>query len=117
MEILADIVGWVLLIVGSVMLIIGGVGIVRLPDVFARMHGAGIIDTMGACTVLVGLMFHAGLTGVTIKLLMIVVFILFTSPTTTHALAQAALNGGVRPQLDERAGDDGAAEGGKSSKT
>ncbi len=117
MEVLQDIAGWGLLIAGSVMLVIGGVGIVRLPDVFARMHGAGIIDTLGAGSVLLGLMVQAGLTSVTIKLVLIVVFILFTSPTTTHALARAALGGGVTPRIDSQ-GDGDSAEGGEQpSKT
>ena len=65
-----EILSWGLLIIGSMMLIIGGIGMVRLPDVFSRMHGAGIIDTMGACTILLGLTFQAGLSIVTLKLVL-----------------------------------------------
>lgn len=115
MEMLLGAVSWVLIAVGSVMLVIGGVGIVRLPDVFARMHGAGIIDTMGAGAILIGLAFQAGFSFVTIKLILIIVFVLFTTPTTTHALARAALAGGARPQLQEAPND--AAEGEPPSKT
>jgi len=43
-----DLASWVFIVVGSVMLIIGAVGIVRLPDVFSRMHGLGIVDTIVA---------------------------------------------------------------------
>jgi len=100
MAIILEIASWGLLIVGSVMLIIGGIGINRLPDVFSRMHAAGLIDTMGACSILIGLMLQAGLTIISIKLVLIVVFLLFTSPTTTHALARAAVNAGVLPRLD-----------------
>lgn len=117
MELILDIVSWALVATGSVMLVIGGIGVVRLPDVFARMHGAGIIDTMGACSILIGMMFQAGLTIVTIKLVLIVVFIIFTSPTTTHALARAALGGGVRPWVEQPPEGAGAAEGGTPSKT
>ncbi len=117
MEFLQDIAGWGLLIAGSVMLIIGGVGIVRLPDIFARMHGAGIIDTLGAGSVLIGLMVQAGLTGVTIKLVLILVFLIFTSPTTTHALARAALSGGVTPRLDSQEDGDSTEGGEETSKT
>jgi multicomponent Na+:H+ antiporter subunit G len=117
MEMLLDAVSWVLIVTGSAMLIIGGIGIVRLPDVFARMHGAGIVDTMGAGAVLIGLMVQAGLTIVTVKLFLIVVFILFTTPTATHALARAALAGGARPQLRETPEDGGATEGESPSKT
>ena len=101
MEILLDVVSWVCLTAGSAFTLIGTIGILRLPDVFARMHGAGVVDTLGAGLILVGLMVQAGPTLVTVKLVLIVVFLSFTSPTTTHALARAALNGGVEPQLDQ----------------
>ena len=100
MELVVDVISWVCLITGSIFALIGAVGMIRLPDVFARMHGAGIIDTLGAGLLLVGMMFQAGFTLVTVKLILIVVFILFTSPTTTHALARAALGGGVMPKVD-----------------
>ena len=101
MELATDIVSWVCLVAGSVFALIGAVGIIRLPDVFARMHGAGIVDTLGAGLIMLGLIFQAGFTLVTVKLALIVVFLLFTGPTSTHALARAALNGGVKPLLDE----------------
>ncbi len=119
MALVLDIVGWSLLALGSVMLFIGGIGLMRLPDVFSRMHAAGIIDTLGAGAILAGLMIEAGLTLVTLKLALIVVFILFTSPTATHALARAALHGGVQlPQDQADAPEDGLPDSGdKSSKT
>ncbi len=101
MALLADIASWACLIAGSLFALIGAAGIIRLPDVFARMHGAGIVDTLGMGLILAGLMIHEGFTMVTVKLVLIVVFIFFTSPTTTHALARAALNGGVKPLLDK----------------
>ncbi len=98
MPFLAEIASWACIIVGSLLALVGGVGIVRLPDVFTRMHGAGMIDTGGAGLILLGLMFQGGFTIVTVKLFLIILFILYTSPATTHALARAALGGGVRPQ-------------------
>ena len=59
---LCDGSSWICLVVGSLFAIIGGIGIVRLPDFYSRMHGAGITDTMGAGLVLVGLMFQGGMT-------------------------------------------------------
>lgn len=119
MALAVDILGWLLLGLGSVMLLIGGLGLVRLPDVFARMHAAGIIDTLGAGAVLTGLMIEAGPTLVTAKLALIVIFILFTGPTATHALARAALHGGVHPRQDhiENHSEDHTGDGGASSKT
>jgi multicomponent Na+:H+ antiporter subunit G len=83
----------------------------RLPDVFARCHGAGMVDTAGMGLILIGCMFQAGLSLVTVKLALIIVFILFTSPVTTHALARAAIHGGVKPDLggarpDETTGEE-----------
>ncbi|HIE19451.1 MAG TPA: hypothetical protein EYP72_00265, partial [Rhodospirillales bacterium] len=62
MDIALEILSWGLLFVGSAFLVIGGIGVVRLPDVFTRMHGAGIIDTMGVGGVMSGLMIQAGFT-------------------------------------------------------
>ncbi len=98
MAFLAEFASWACIIAGCFLAMVGGIGIVRLPDVFSRMHGAGMIDTGGAGLILVGLMFQGGFTMVTVKLFLIILFILFTSPATTHALARAALGGGVRPQ-------------------
>jgi len=85
---------------GSVFAIIGGIGILRLPDVFARMHGAGITDTLGAGLILLGLMIEGGISLVTVKLVFILVFLWISSPTSTHALARSALAHGVHPRLD-----------------
>ena len=96
-----------LVLLGSAFAVIGGIGVIRLPDFFARMHGAGITDTLGAGLILIGLMLQAGLTLVTVKLVMILIFLWFTSPTATHALAKSALMSGLKPYL----GPDAAAAG------
>jgi multicomponent Na+:H+ antiporter subunit G len=90
----------VLLISGSIFSIIGGIGICRLPEFFSRMHGAGITDTMGAGMILLGLMVQAGVSLVTFKLIVILFFLLVTSPSSCHALAQSAIAHGLEPELD-----------------
>ncbi|HEY9079967.1 monovalent cation/H(+) antiporter subunit G [Magnetovibrio sp.] len=95
--VLADWLSWFCIVTGSFFAIVGALGIVRLPDVFSRMHGAGIIDTLGIMMILTGLMFQADEAIVVIKLALILLFIFFTSPTTTFALARAAIHGGVTP--------------------
>ncbi len=99
MEILRDIASWALLLSGSAFCIIGGLGLLRLPDVYARMHAAGITDTLGAGLVLTGLMVQGGFSLVTVKLFLILVFLLYTSPTSTYALANAAYRRGLAPLL------------------
>jgi len=101
MELILDLLSWVAIISGAVLCLIGGIGLIRLPDMYTRMHGAGLIDTLGVGLILVGLMFQAGFTLVLAKLIMILIFIFFTSPTATHALARAALNGGLKPVVED----------------
>ncbi len=105
MEVALDIVSWILLAAGSVFSMIGGLGLIRLPDVYTRMHGAGITDTMGAGLILAGLMVQGGLSLVSVKLVLILIFLLYTSPTSTYALANAALHRGLKPQLGGKAED------------
>lgn len=94
-----DIVSIACLLIGSAFAVIGGLGLVRLPDFFTRIHGAGITDTMGAGLILFGLMLQAGLTLITVKLLLIWFLLFLTTPTSTHALAKSALAHGLDPQL------------------
>ncbi len=99
MNILADILSWILLLGGGAFCVIGALGLVRMPDFFTRMHAASVTDTLGAGLMLLGLMLQAGFTLVTVKLIVLGLLIFFTSPTATHALAQAALARGLRPLL------------------
>jgi multicomponent Na+:H+ antiporter subunit G len=101
MEMLLDIASWLCLLTGSFFAVVGGIGLLRLPDFYARIHGGGITDTMGAGLVLVGLTFQAGDWLVVFKLVMILFFLLLTSPTSAHALSKAALAHGIRPLLAE----------------
>ncbi len=92
-----DIITWILLIAGAAFVVTGGIGLVRLPDIFTRLHPVGMTDTMGAGLILLGLMLQSGFSFVTVKLVLILAFLLFTTPTATHALAHAALLSGRKP--------------------
>ncbi|NKB58586.1 MAG: sodium:proton antiporter [Alphaproteobacteria bacterium] len=98
---LLDIISGVLLAAGSFFIIVGAIGLVRLPDMFARMHGAGVTDTLGAGLFIAGLMIQGGFTLITVKLFMILVFFFFASPTSSYALANAALSQGEKPWTRE----------------
>ncbi len=100
MDAVLDIITWICIIGGVVFCLIGGYGLIKLKDVYARLHAASLIDTLGVGLILVGLMFQAGLTLVTAKLALILVFIFFTGPTATHALARAAINHDVLPEVE-----------------
>ena len=94
-------VSWALILAGSFFTIVGAVGLLRMPDVYTRMHAASVTDTLGAGFLLLGLMVQAGLGLVTLKLLFILILFFFTGPVATHALAQAALRAGIKPKLAE----------------
>lgn len=96
---LADLLSWALLLAGSAFCVLGGIGLLRFPDFYTRVHAAGLTDTLGAGLILIGLMFQGGLSMVTIKLALILVFILITSPTATHALVKAAFAYGIKVEL------------------
>ena len=98
-ELILDLISAGLLAAGSIFVLIGAFGLIRLPDFYTRLHAAGITDTLGAELILLGLMFQAGLSLVTIKLILISLFIFFTSPTATHAVANAARVMGLKPML------------------
>ena len=100
MDIVIDILTWLLLISGAVFSMIGGFGIIRLPEFFSRMHAGGITDTLGAGLIIGGLMLQGGFSLVTVKLFMIIFFLIITSPTACHALAKSALAQGLTPELD-----------------
>lgn len=97
-----EIISWILLAAGTFFSIVGGIGIVRMPEFFSRMHGGGITDTLGAGLIVIGLVFQpAALLSLTsVKLLMILFFLTITSPSSCHALAKSALTHGLKPELD-----------------
>ena len=97
MDLLWDALSWGFILSGAALILIGAAGLIRMPDFYTRLHPAGVIDTMGAELMLVGMMIQGGLSIVTIKLVLIAVFIFFTSPTSTHAVANAAYVAGLRP--------------------
>ncbi|PLW67668.1 sodium:proton antiporter [Pseudohalioglobus lutimaris] len=97
-----DILSWVLLTLGGACVLIGGIGGLRLPDFYTRIHAASLTDTMATLLIFVGMMLQSGWSLATMKLFAIMLFLLLTGPTATYALANAALLSGLKP------GDKGA---------
>jgi len=91
MSVAIDVLSWVLLATGGAFVFIGGVGVLRLPDFFTRMHAVGLADSMATILILAGIMLQAGWSLATIKLIAILGFLLLTGPTASYALANAAL--------------------------
>jgi multicomponent Na+:H+ antiporter subunit G len=92
-----DIASWALLLGGGAFCLVGALGVLRMPDFYTRVHAASVSDNVGSFAILAGLALQAGLTLTTVKLLIIVALIFFTSPAATHALVKAALERGIEP--------------------
>jgi multicomponent Na+:H+ antiporter subunit G len=100
-EIALEIISWIFLVTGSFFCLTGGIGLLRFPDFFSRIHAASLTDTLGASLILIGLMFQAGWGLVLPKLLLILLFSLLAGTTASHAMAKAALKSGLKPLVAE----------------
>jgi multicomponent Na+:H+ antiporter subunit G len=99
---LADVVSWVCLVAGGFFCVVGGIGLLRMPDFYTRMHAASVVDTLGAGLLLAGMLLQAGLSLTSVRLVLIGLLLFFTSPAATHALGRAARTRGVEPLLADR---------------
>ncbi len=97
MEQLIEVLSWLCLLGGSFVVLVTGYGLLRLPTFYTRIHAASITDTLGAGLILLGCVLQAGFSLVTIKLALILVFLVLTGPATAHALAKAAYLHGLDP--------------------
>ena len=73
------------------------VGFLRFPDFYSRMHATGKGDTLGTLLCLIGLAFYNGLSLVSVKIILIAVFVFVAGPTSTHAILRAAFDSEVAP--------------------
>ncbi len=96
-----EITSWIFITAGALLGIAGGIGIHRFPDFYSRLHAVGVTDTLCTALFLVGLSMQTGFSIASFKLILIFIFLFFSSPTATHSLADAALLGGLKPKLDD----------------
>ncbi len=88
----------VILIIGLVFFVLEVVGVFRFGFVLNRMHASGIGDTMGLLCVIVSMMIASGWNFTTLKLLLLILFMWLTSPTSTHFLSIVEMN--TNPYVD-----------------
>lgn len=86
---------------GIFFMLVGSVGVIRLPDFFSRTHAISKSDTLGVMFVIGGLIIYEGFTITSLKLALIVLFIMLANPIGTHALARSAIEKGIKPFLHE----------------
>lgn len=95
--VVADLLSWACLLAGAFFTLVGGIGILRMPDLFSRLHASGVTDMLGAGLLLVGLMFQADSWLTVAKVALLLGFFAITSPTAAHVVAKCALHTGVQP--------------------
>lgn len=111
-----EVITAVLLLLGGAFSVFAGIGIVRLPDVFIRMHAATKVGTLGAGLIMAGVAVYFGDGGVILRCVLIGVFLMLTAPIAAHMIGRAALRIGITPWgLPATGGDDGAAARGEKA--
>ena len=106
-QLFVEILSWALISAGSFFVIVGAIGVYRFPDFWTRLHAASVAESAGVILLLTGMMVQAGWGLIAVKLLIIGVFLFITGPTSTHAVANAALVSGLRPKnSDDGSSDD-----------
>jgi multicomponent Na+:H+ antiporter subunit G len=97
-----SLVGIGLILVGLFFLLVAAIGVVRLPDVFARSHAVGLTDSLGAFFLLLGLALYQGLSVNLVRIVVVPVLLYLLNPVITHATIRAALRAGLKPWTKER---------------
>jgi multicomponent Na+:H+ antiporter subunit G len=84
----------IITLIGSGFLLLGAVGIIRMPDVYNRMQAGTKATTLGSILFLLGI--GLAMPGWIVKIIVLILFILFTNPVSTNAMARAAHKCGIK---------------------
>ena len=98
-----------LLLSGAFFLLVAAIGILKLPDLYQRLHASSKAATLGVALLLLGAALHSGAVGIISRCLMTVVFFILTAPVGAHLIARAAYHRG-EPLADKTLSDDWAAD-------
>ena len=102
-----EFIGGIIILIGAAFSLIAGIGLVRLPDLYLRMHAATKAGTLGAGLVLIALALEAQQLEVAARAGTGVLFLLFTAPIAAHLLGRAGYLSGAplwsRTHFDELA--------------
>ncbi|MEM6340592.1 MAG: monovalent cation/H(+) antiporter subunit G [Pseudomonadota bacterium] len=86
-----EIVTAILLLLGGAFAMIAGLGVLRLPDVLTRMHASTKAGTLGSSLILIGAAVTFGDFQVTIRVVAIIIFLMFTAPIGAHMIGRSAM--------------------------
>ena len=99
MALLIELFSYLFILIGSILILVGSIGLLRLPDVFSRIHAVGMIDTAGIGFIILGLLLHSGFSNTSVKLIIMGAILFFTSPISGHAVAISAKQNNLKPIL------------------
>ncbi|MGD8613954.1 MAG: monovalent cation/H(+) antiporter subunit G [Desulfobacterales bacterium] len=91
-----EIVTALLLVLGSLFSFVAALGMLRLPDTVIRMHAATKAGTLGAGLILIAEAFFYAESGITLRALAAITFLLLTAPVAAHLIGRAAYYSGIR---------------------
>ena len=92
------VLSWAFIASGTLFCIIGSFGALRFPDFWSRLHAVSVTDSAGMILLVTGMVLQAGFTLIAVKLIVMGLFLFITGPTSTHAVANAALVSGYIPR-------------------
>lgn len=86
-----------LLLLGSVFSLLAAIGVIRLPDLYTRMHAASKAGALGGGLILLAIALMSHDSAVAIRAVIGIIFLLLTTPVAAHLLAKASLSSGHAP--------------------
>ena len=110
-NLIIEMLSWICLVGGGIFVVLGSVGMLRFPDFWSRLHAASVTDSAGMILLIVGMCLQSGFNLITVKLIIIGIFLFITGPTATHAVANAAWVSNLRPDPKTSVGEKTEPEG------
>jgi multicomponent Na+:H+ antiporter subunit G len=105
---MSDIVATIAVLLGTALGVLSAVGVLRMPDAYIRLQVASKTSSLGIALLMLGVAAHFDAISVTIRALLVVVFLFLTAPVAAHVICRAAYLSGVplaaATELDELAG-------------
>ena len=95
-------IAYLFIFLGLVFMFFGTLGIIRFPDIYTRLQASSKCDAAGAVALLIGLMMREGLNSFSLRILIILIFLLLTNPVATHAIARSAAVRGIKPWVKKK---------------
>ncbi|MGV3278564.1 cation:proton antiporter [Rickettsiales bacterium LUAb2] len=97
-----DVLSWIFMLLGLFFCSMGVLGLFRFPDLFAKQHAIGVIDTCGILFIIISLALKSGFTIISVKVLFLGILAIFLSAPTCNALIKAAIITKITPNIKKK---------------